>query len=237
MAEATTNAITPHTGYVLASVARSGSSWFSNILRSTDQLGKPAEFFNPVYLETAFGRVPADRRLWISLLKRHGATANGIYALKAFPMHMTDVMAELDFADALPDLRFVHWRRRDVLGQAISFCRANQTGHWRSINMPSAAPVYDGQAIHDALRRMVRQNARWEVFFARNGIMPLRLVYEDALADPQAAADEVSRLMSLDARPRVDARGDLDVQRDETSDLWRRRFVAEFGDYHGVSRI
>ena len=47
----------------------------------------------------------------------------------------------------------------------------------------------------------------------------------------QPTVDALSAFLGLEARPRVDqADVALAVQRDETTQAWRARFLAEFGD-------
>ena len=91
--------------------------------------------------------------------------------------------------------------------------------------------AYDGQAILAEMRWAALQDARWELFFARNAIAPLRLAYEDALRDPQGAVDAVAALVGLADRPAADPAGiALAVQRDAVTEAWRARFLDEYGD-------
>lgn len=227
----------PTRGYVLCTVARSGSSWFARILRSTGQLGVPAEYFNPEYIRENVSPRRFSAREKVDLLLAQGVTANGIYALKAFPIHMNPVMAHLDLLDALPDLRFVLWKRRDLLGQALSLSRATQTQQWRSTYQSRREPFYDGNGVYELLLRIARQYARWEVFFARNAIEPLRLFYEDAMEDPQRAADSIASLLSLEPCRPVDLENDHKVQRDDVTVAWRERFLSEFGGFRAVDDL
>jgi LPS sulfotransferase NodH len=81
------------------------------------------------------------------------------------------------------------------------------------------------------MRIVARDSARWRLYFARNGIDPLRLEYEQILADPQGAANAVAAFMGVDPPPPIDPSSiDLTILRDEISAEWRRRFVAERGN-------
>jgi len=76
------------------------------------------------------------------------------------------------------------------------------------------------------------------VFFARNGIAPLLLVYEDVMADLQGAVDDVSTLMGLDHRPRADSsRIGLKIQRDDETEAWRARFIGEHGNPDAMDEL
>ena len=225
-------------GYAICTVARSGSTWLAEVLGRTGVLGRPAEYFSTDFQRgTADPDYPADRAAQVRLVLTAGATPNGVYGFKMFPMNLDDVSRHISWTEAFPDLRFVHLSRRDVLGQALSRVRAFQTRRWRSTLPEQAVPVYDGAAILDALRLTVRQDARWTVYFARNGIAPLRLVYEDALDAVAATVASVADLVGLEAPPASVADIGLAVQRDALTEVWRARFLSEYRDRDALDAL
>ncbi len=234
-----TTAPAARAGYAICGTARSGSSWFAGALDSTGALGHPADAFNTLYQRRVLGaHYPADRAEQIRLVLTEGATENGIYGVKVFPIQLFRMGQQIGWTRHLPNLRFIHWRRRDLLGQALSRHRALQTLQWRSTLEPLGDAVYDGRAIMEALTWAAVQDARWEVFLARNGIAPLRLVYEDVMTDLQGAIDGVSTLMGLDHRPRADSsRIGLEIQRDDETEAWRARFIGEHGNPDAMDEL
>ena len=90
-----------------------------------------------------------------------------------------------------------------LLGQALSLVRARQTLQWRSSQDVAGEPTYDALAINNQLGAIAGQEARWRLYFARNGIVPLRLEYEDLVADPQRAVSAIAALMGLAEAPKV----------------------------------
>jgi LPS sulfotransferase NodH len=131
----------------------------------------------------------------------------------------------------LPNLHFVHLERRDLLGQAISEVRSRQSGAFRSTATPSREPRYDRRAIAAAMRHLVRQRARWDLYFARNGIEPLQLEYEKLWTDPQREIDRFSAWFGAREPAVVDpSKLTLRIQRDALSEAWRSRFLAEQRD-------
>jgi LPS sulfotransferase NodH len=214
-------------GYAICSEPRSGTTYLTRLLASTGVLGQPREFFKHDNFvgRTIPGFGPA---LMVDTVLKHGATPNGVYAVKVF----TDVFenpAE-PWCERLPNLRFVHVERLDILGQAISWAKAIQTGQYLSTEAIVGQPRYDGATIAYFMVQAARRQARWRLFFARNGIAPLRLTYEDLIRDPLDAVAQVGRLVDV-ADPRVDpSLVDTTVQRDGLSDEWRARFIRENGD-------
>ena len=222
----------PSVGYAICGVARSGSSWFCKALASTGKLGRPEDTFSTPYQRRLFGPdYPADRARQIRRVLTLGATRNGVYGVKVFPPQLARLGLEVSWTHDLPGLRFIHWRRRDLLGQALSLYRAFETLQWRSTLEALGEVDYDGAAILETLKRVARQDARWEVYFARNDLVPLRLDYEDAMEDLQAAIDAVAALVGVEGAVAADpARIELAIQRDDTTAAWRDRFLNEFGD-------
>jgi trehalose 2-sulfotransferase len=224
------------TGYAICTAPRSGSNWFAELLSSTGTLGRPLEFFNGegrrLLTDASYPLEPVEQVQWVL---SSGATANGVYGLKIFPQQLERVTRTLRWSEALPNLRFIAWRRRDILGQALSLFRARQTAQWRSGLQPRQHPVYDEAHISACLHFIVRQYARWDLFFARNAVEPLRLVFEDALQAPQETCSAVASELDLPERPIVDlTRISVTVQRDDLTLEWRARYLAACS---GLDRI
>jgi len=213
-------------GYVICCEPRSGSSFLGRILASTGCLGRPKEYFGYAKVRA---EVLRDPEAGMRTLLERAATPNGVYGLKMFSYHF-DVMARSGWADRLPNLRYIHLERRDLLDQAISYVRGMQTGRFQSHQPSLRRARYDGRAIARQLNRLALDQARWRRYFARNSIQALPLVYEDVAADPQAAAIAVAALVGIPPPRIVEAAIDLEVMRDGLSAEWRRRFVAERGD-------
>jgi LPS sulfotransferase NodH len=218
-------------GYAICTTPRSGSNFLSQLLTSTGVLGRPLEYFNgPARRVLDHPDFPDDPEAQLAAITRLGATPNGIYGLKLF-MSQFDQVARTRWPCRLPGLSFVYLERRDVLGQAISWARAEQTGQYRSTSPVSAPPTYDPVLIRARLSMLLVEQARWRDYFAVNAVTPLFLIYEDVVRAPDRAVEAVSRLLGLPHPPWIDhERIDLAVQRDALSDDWRARFVAEHAD-------
>ena len=219
--------MTPDRGYVLCTTPRSGSNYLCQLLASTGVLGQPLEYFNgPARRRLGWDDYPDDPREQLAMVLSHGTTPNGCYGLKIFPSQ-ADKARESDWATALPNLAFIHLRRDDLLGQAISWARGELTGQYRSTSPARAAAAYDPDRTEARLADIVREEARWSLFFADRE--PLRLVYEEVVARPQAAVDAVAGAVGLEPAPFDPSAMDLSIQRDALSEAWRARFLAERG--------
>lgn len=217
----------PSVGYAICSEARAGTTFLSRVARSTGVLGSPSEWFNNAQRNSGFRKDPRAR---LAEAVIHSCTQNGVYGLKVFSAHF-DSLRGLGWAGELSNLHFVHLVRRDLLGQAISLARALQTGQYKKDEASAGEPQFDFRLISDCLARIAFAQARWECWFARNGIDPLRLIYEQVMADPQEAAEAIAEHMGLTEKPRVDLHEvTLRVQRDDISGEWRRRFQRESCD-------
>lgn len=218
-------------GYAICTSPRSGSNLLGQYLSSTGVLGNPLEYFNAAARRTlGYPDYPDDPARQIEWILSEGAMPNGIYGVKIFPAQFDEVEKSVPWTWLLPNLTFVLLKRRDLLEQAISAVRAEQTKQWRSTQVAQGTARYDGAQIYGRLQDIALDYARWDLFFARKGIAPTTIVYEDMLADPQAAVDQVAKLFGLCGKARVAAeRIDLVAQRDAVTNEWRVRFLAEYG--------
>ncbi|MGV7033017.1 Stf0 family sulfotransferase [Methylobacterium symbioticum] len=219
-------------GYAVCTLPRSGSNVFCDLLGSTGSLGRPREYFNGAARRTYDDPTyPDDPQAQIGRILTMGATPNGIYALKVFPGLHDLVAPHLRWMEVLPNLSFIRFRRGDVLGQAVSWVRANQTQQFRSSDPRKGELSYDADAIGLRLRQICQRNARWDMFFARTGLPALDVTYEDFLADPDREVGRVAAFIGIAEWGRVDLDGShFRRQRDESSAAWCDRFRAERGD-------
>jgi LPS sulfotransferase NodH len=219
-------------GYAICTSPRTGSNFLCQLIASTGQLGNPLEYFNwrgrRVFENPAY---PEDIDGQIQEILSTGRTPNGVYSFKVFA-HQHDWISEsINWTSALPNLSFVFLTRSDLLAQAISWSKAIQTGQYRSSQVANAKPTYDGSLIEEQLRRIVIENARWEFYFARTGVKPVRLLYEDIVAYPLDALNQIRDLVHVDRLSAPPAgRISVSIQRDELNDEWREKFRVQYGN-------
>ncbi|MGW4498725.1 Stf0 family sulfotransferase [Micromonospora sp. NPDC004336] len=244
--------------YFVCATPRTGSSLLLGLLESTGVAGRPQAYFRaPDELlwadrwrlpRTADGGVdPAD---FVRAALAAGRTGNGVFGAKLMWGAQDELTARL--AAIHPDLagddvallgrefgrsRFVFLRRDDVLAQAVSWLRAEQTGAWfvggnGEISGAAAtgrAPRFDADAIGRLVETITEHNAAWEAWFAARGIRPHAVRYAELAADMVATTRGILDFLGLDvpagAAHRIVARHAR--QSDDLNRQWIRRYRAE----------
>ncbi|MBF9030321.1 hypothetical protein HKCCE3408_07925 [Rhodobacterales bacterium HKCCE3408] len=180
---------------LIASTPRCGSHMIGHAMTATGLLGRPFEYLNPANLaewRRRLGTSGAADSLAALIARR--TTPNGVFALKAHHDHCATIGGPERLLAALPNVYVVHLRRADVLRQAVSYAIARQTGVWIAGQEPVSENVeYDRDEIATCLDDIAIQNARWSSFFARAGIRPLTLIYEEVAADLPGAITQIAQ--------------------------------------------
>ena len=215
-------------GLIVCATPRSGSNYLCQLLASTGVLGVPREYFNPVgrraYDDPEY---PDDPRAQLAQVFTTGATANGVYAVKAHPFQLRDLDG-VDPLVELPDTLLVRLRRLGRLEQAVSWARVQQTGQFRAGDPAATEPTYDAKLVAASLRFLDDEEAWWDARLDPDRV--LEVTYEDLVADPQRVVDRVAALVGLEEPAEIDpAVVTVRVQRDATSRRWVERYASEGG--------
>jgi LPS sulfotransferase NodH len=207
-------------------------------MRATRLLGRPDEYFNPEFAAKAYPNARGSIALLCEVAAAEGRTDNGVLSFKILPEHFDTIQAALRLSEWFPEPRWVRIKRRDLLAQAISLAIADQTQSWDSRFKPKRAPVFSVDAIQRALRIVVNDEARWDVFFARNGFNPLTVAYEDLESDPQAIIQAIAELLDVDQKLSVDLESvPLSRQRTETNEEWRVLYLRQARDIDCIDTL
>lgn len=229
----------PRQLYVIATVPRTGSSYFSHLLWQSGCVGAPLEYLN--FLAEGPARLAVtdaqqQLALWRSLLQLR-TSPNGVFGVKCFSVQLRELQQRNPallrevFSTLLmrgPATRVIKLKRRDRVAHAISYARSALSGIWRKEQEAAggAAVVdYSAQAIEQALTYVDQQEADWDMLFQELRIDPLTLWYEDVLADPQAAVGQVAQFLgvAIDPAAAVDIPA-VEKQAQEDSARWRERY-------------
>ena len=217
--------------YVIASQPRCGSHYLAQLLRSTDQAGVPLEYFHTKHWKRWVKRCGQSNPLSaFRILCQLRTTPNGVFGVKAH-WRQFQMACRLRLEDEFSGARFIQITRQDLLGQAISLVIASQTGSWIHDRKPDRAPDFSFTAIQAAIGQLLAERSGWDRFFATTGIEPLRISYEDLVADVDSTMERVAAHIGIDWAP-VGGEVEVRVQRTELSDQWRERFLTTLPQLH-----
>ncbi|MCZ4501196.1 MAG: hypothetical protein JWQ74_3753 [Marmoricola sp.] len=204
--------MTGPSSYLVCATPRTGSTLLCSFLASTGVAGRPESYF----------REP-DRRLWaerfgvpvdddgshdfaafVAGAVRSGTSANGVFAARIMWGTLPSLLAGLaEATEGRPDvetlegafgpLRFVHLQRRDVVAQAVSWARAEQSAYWHPGDVAQGEPRFDIDQIDRLVATIGAHNAAWSSWFDREGVVPLRIDYEQVTGEPREAVGSVLR--------------------------------------------
>ena len=191
---------------VIAAAPRTGSYFMCDLLWSTGDLGRPAEFacdFDVENWKETQGYLSYQEYLDDFVL-RH-STPNGICACKAMPWQydaMKSVFGETKRSLVeVPGTYFIHLRRKDELSQAVSWAEARKSDFWNTIDPAEECAPSTALADEDlmsALKLIREQNIYWEAVL--RDARPSRVLsveYADLESDPAAVLRAVSNWMGV----------------------------------------
>jgi LPS sulfotransferase NodH len=210
---------------------RSGSNYLAELLASTGKMPRAREIFNvPVVLKLSKQNKAESFRHFCQMLARNYAL-DGLFVSKAGWQQLYFLAKTRMIPEVFAAPRFIHVRRRDLLGQAISFVIAHQTGAWTSEQVPEREPVYDSVAIADQMGRIADSAARFERFFATFGFPHLDVAYEDFIKDKPGCVSAITTWLGLGPSTIKEEETRFQRQRNTINDEWRERFLAEHTAY------
>ena len=225
---------------LLACTARSGSSYLSVAL---DRFGFS---FNEWLNTEGHVRRTAERDT-VNTTKdladalATDALAGGLVGLKVPLAGLAYLVAFNEFPERVGDWRIVFLRRDNVVRQAISRHIAVITKQWTAA-MPAAREVRGDDYDFEVLRRyhdaVVNENAQWERIFAMLPLHPMRVVYEDIIADEDASLLRIASYFGFEGeRPLQDAPArTIERQGTDLNREWEERFHDDLRAAYGDAR-
>ena len=135
--------------------------------------------------------------------------------------HMLQRGIDANFWNA--PIKWVRITRDNEIRQAISLVRAEQSNQWNSNMTAIREPIYNEQAIVEALETISTANKNWDAYFAKHSITPLFVTYEQLTRDMNTT---VRRIMSHINTP-IDTVPEPQTKRqsDGASAMWEQQFL------------
>jgi len=242
--------------YFVCGTPRTGSSLLLGLLESTGVAGRPQAYFRepdePLWAER--WRVPRsadggfDYAEYVRAVLTAGRTGNGVFGAKLMWGTLDELVAKL--GRVFPDLAgddagllerafgctgFVFLRRADVVAQAVSWLRAEQTGPWYvggngeiGGSAGTGGPTsFDAGQIGRLIQVVGEHNAAWEAWFASAGVRPLRVSYEELDAGMAGVTLGILGFLGLDVPDGQVIAPRHERQADELSAQWIERYRLE----------
>lgn len=220
--------------FTIAFTMRSGSNAICNLL-ARNGLGAPTEWFQSP-LAACNGESWLDA--FVRLVNEH--QAEGVFGSKMSHNHRAALDECLRSAipgyrrldEVLPGHRWVWLVRKNKVLQAISLCRAEQSGQWAMTGPDDAKPVdFDYDFFHVLSRIMMIQGGElaWDLYFQQNGIEPFLIVYEDFFQNLDCQLPRlIDYLGGLPPGRSLDMSEGFVIQRDAMNRALERRFISDF---------
>lgn len=122
----------------------------------------------------------------------------GVFAAKVHFAQYAQVLDNPAGLQVLHGAAFVYLYREDLLRQAVSARFAFLTGRWSIDHTVTTPPdrnpdFFDVAAIDRLLEALANGDRGWRMWFARRGIQPLFVSYEQFCADPSGWVDRIAR--------------------------------------------
>ncbi len=200
--------------------------------------GDPDEWFNCDPGSVAANYVAEGRgnTLYSYVFHIQGTTtgANGVFGVQLSFEHLERLKPIIPLEDLVgPRACWFLLRRRNLVAQAISACKATATRRFHSYQEATAEATYEP----DNIARMARALVTWEKgafeFFRDRGLWPIELYYEDIVDERFSIALFRNALQIYDAEAESPARETYPVTKIGTSEnlLWEESFRSDRADF------
>lgn len=206
--------------------------------------GRPGEYLNFPDTDAVFDHYgTTEPSEVLTKIRALGSTANGVFGIKQgySQPRFSNVLAAIDAEVAsgrkqpsisvwetlFPCHRHIFLTRRNKLRLAISWWKAIKSGEWHRFHgeQPTEADLtdaYDANAIRHLLAEAVTREAGIGEMLGDARVVPLTVVYEDLVLEPQVQLDRI--LGHLGLPPVVMPESNLEVVSDDLSEVWVQRF-------------
>jgi LPS sulfotransferase NodH len=224
--------------YVICGTPRTGSTLLCGLLSSTGVLGRPESYFrepDEVAWARRFG-LPTegprvrDYEAFVRAVRATATTGNGVFAARIMwgslerildglraPAGRSDRVA---LEEAFGPLLFVHLHRKDTIAQAVSWCRAEQTGFWQQGDVPSRPPRQDLDRMKELLSTIRDHDAAWRSWFELNGIEPHPVTYEELVHERRRTVDGIAARLGVRVPAQWRSTSPHRQQADEVNTSW-----------------
>lgn len=216
--------------FIICITPRSGSTWLGHLLEASGEFGNPKELFIP---EMIGPNAAKGLDGFPGLFKRRimNNTIGRTFGFESNQSRLEWLTSVVDFEEVFvkSGTRFIAMYREDLLSQAISITKAIRTGQWHSRKQNAGDAkkaaqkpqiVLEDDFLWSWILSLLQEERRWDNFYDRYNIEPLRFKYEDLVSGSRT---QMLRLMNHIKPGRFqqaeDALGLLNAIEDKTARL------------------
>lgn len=180
--------------YLVCSIHRSGSQYFNALLNYLE-LGHVRELFDDKNYRSM--DVLVNERIRNNTW---GAICHRLFFRKLIDniRRLTDINNETDaelLNTVFPGIRYIYLTRGNKLRRAISHVKSGQ--RLDKDPMTFSNYYYSKEEIEKHLKQHAIYESYWEDFFLNNNIVPLRIVYEEMVANPLLTLENVLEFLDI----------------------------------------
>ena len=241
----------PPDALIICATPRSGTTLLCDLLAETGATGRPNSFYRAESIGHFAARLgvadgPDFERRYLLAIVAEGRGDTDLFSMRVMWPSVAEIRAALSalfpgettdagrIATAFGTPLYLYNVRGDKVAQAISRIKAEQSGLWHRAADGSVreqggeyrAPQYDRAAIEASIAETTAHETEWRNWFAREGITPIEMTYEELSADPAAAIRRLLVALGRDpeAADRVTPR--TSKLADATSAEWAERYIS-----------
>jgi len=234
----------PIRNYIIYFTPRSGSSWLTDLIRSTERMGNPGEWLNPEFIPRITKALNThDPKSYFSVLRRR-QSAGRIFGMEVTYFQLNKVFPNNSMLFELFNLGCPQFFliREDIVAQAVSLLKAVTTGVYHSSNATAEALknaedsfAYDDAGIRQWIEHIRSMERRSIAFLERFGLRPQYLTYEEQTRRPETQVlAAFARRLKVEETDFATATSGQKKISTALNDSFVQRFRAENTDYVGI---
>ncbi|MBX2867193.1 MAG: Stf0 sulfotransferase family protein [Acidiferrobacterales bacterium] len=243
--------------YIICSTPRSGSTLLCDLLKSTQIAGRPDSFFMDTFYTDWGAYFNIDVDCWrssnqfnlpyLEAVLEEGVGDTGVFGMRLQWESLNALASRLRslfssnandrevFYSVFEATHYIHLSRDDKIAQAVSLCKAEQTGLWhrnpdgseRERLKKGDAPVYGFKALSRYFKLLEQQDSMWIDWFAQQGIHPVTVTYEELSENPQPTLEKILYALNLDPSAAEIAKPMTAKMSDSESVKWKMQFLSD----------
>lgn len=191
--------------YCILITPRSGSTWLCRRIARLNVLSCPEEYFNADEFTNTLTHNPGrDIYEVFDIVAGKNRTNTGVFGFKMSYFDLEEFEREAKLLEVMPGRKhFFYLSRQNFVAQAISLYTAVESrvfhvfGKSAELSQRRDVPYDDDKIMYWACH-ILQQEYGFQEWLTANGIWPVRLMYEDLLADIDAAIAKIARHLGID---------------------------------------